>query len=178
MSKFSIILFSLMPFVVASAAATSKLARLCNYDPLLGPPISVPFCILDGVYYYWPWKWFEWYFKFNPFIPSLFSDTKIYFFFAIIAFMIIIFIFRSKPQLTSHGSAHWAEYGDLKKMGLISGSGVIVGLYDSPNKRMITSILRNLETAKNEKLAYAELAYDEKTQRTMYMMQGHITQKG
>ena len=162
MSKFSIILFSLMPFVVASAAATSKLARLCSYDPLLGPPISVPFCILGGVYYYWPWKWFEWYFKFNPFIPSLFSDTKIYFFFAIIAFMIIIFIFRSKPQLTSHGSAHWAEYGDLKKMGLISGSGVIVGLYDSPNKRRITSILRNLETAKNEKLAYAELAYDEK----------------
>ena len=52
-------------------------------------------------------------------------------------------------------------------MDLISGSGVVVGLYDAEWKRKITKVLRSLELQKKEKESYAEMHYDRKRDNKM-----------
>ena len=74
----------------------------------------------------------------------------------------ILYFLAPKKRPDSHGSARWAEYKDILKMDLISGSGVVVGLYDSGMKKAFTNILRSLENIKKEKYAYAEMDFDAK----------------
>lgn len=47
----------------------------------------------------------------------------------------MLYFLAPKKKPDSHGSARWAEYKDILKMDLISGSGVVVGLYDAGIKK-------------------------------------------
>lgn len=107
--------------------ATQKLASLVHYDPLIGEP----FMYSNGEPYYYPWKIIVWYFQFHEYLPNLFGQTFIYIYFGFAISLAVLYFVQPQRRLTSHGSAHWAEYKDLLKMDLISSKGVIIGLYDS-----------------------------------------------
>ena len=138
--------------------ATQKLASLVKYDALLGPP----FMVYDGQPYYYPWKYFLWYFDFYKYIPKLFNQTTIFIFGGLMVCLLFLWLLKPKQKLTSHGTARWAEYKDILKMDLISGSGVVVGLYDNNFVRSLTSMFRSLELKKKEKVAFAEMAFEKR----------------
>lgn len=127
-----------------------------RYDPLLGSP----FMVYNGEPYYFPWKYFVWYFSFYQYIPQLFNQTYAYVFAGLVVSILFLFLLRPERKLDSHGSACWADYHDILKMDLISGSGVVVGLYDNKITRMFTSLLRVLEFKKKEKVSFAEMNFD------------------
>lgn len=136
-------------------AATQRVAEIMQYDVrFLGEPFLG--------HYYWPWMFFKWKSFYGTMVPKIFSDASMNFFWGFLLAMGILYFFRPKEKLSSHGTARWAEYRDLLKLDLISGSGVVVGLYDSPLKRAFTSLLRSVELMKKEKKAFAELAYEKK----------------
>ncbi len=138
--------------------ATQRLAELVKYDKLLGNP----FMVYHGVPYYWPWKYFVWFSEMHSYIPQLFGKTYLYIFFSFVVLILFLYFLGSKHDLTSHGTARWADYKDMLNMDLISGHGVVVGLYDGSLTRLCTKFLRWLERIKIEKKAFGEMAFDKK----------------
>ena len=143
--------------------ATQDLAKRLQYDGILGEP---DFFYMDYPYY-GPWRYIDWYSDLHVYIPDIFQKTYFYLYGGLLIGVLLLFFLQKKPRLTSHGSAHWGEYDDIVKMDLVSASGVVVGLYDNGFKRFCTKILRKLELCKNEKVAYAELAFDHEQEDRM-----------
>ena len=56
MNKLAAVLFSLFPVIWGLSAATQKVAKACNYDPLLGEPL---FTVASGPFYS-PHKYIVW----------------------------------------------------------------------------------------------------------------------
>lgn len=152
-----IILFfcCLLPFFATMSLATQDFAESVKYDStFLGSSWFF--------HVYAPWAIFDWYNKYNLYVGELFLAPIIYMVCGFIFSFLLLFLFRPEKVLTSHGSAHWASKSDVSKMDLVSAHGVVIGLYDSSFTRTVTSLLRFLENRKKEKLAYAEMKYDEK----------------
>lgn len=158
MNKLFAVLFAFFPTIWGLSAATQKVARSCNYDPVLGTPL---FSVASGPFYS-PHKYIVWYIELKKYIPHIISSGTPYVFGGIVVTALILYFLAPKKRPDSHGSARWAEYKDILKMDLISGSGVVVGLYDSGMKKAFTNILRSLENIKKEKYAYAEMDFDAK----------------
>ena len=156
MNKLIAVLFSFFPVILGLSAATQKVAKACNYDPLLGEPL---FNVASGPLYS-PHKYIVWYMDLGKYIPHIINSGTPYIFCGIVVTALMLYFLAPKKKPDSHGSARWAEYKDILKMDLISGSGVVVGLYDSGLTKSLTSILRSLENTKKEKYAYAEMAFD------------------
>lgn len=147
----------IIPFIFLSAlgASTQHFASNIHYDTrFLGTPIFS----INGIGIYSPFKFFSWWRMYHAYVPEHF--TVGYLVVATVATFLLLWILKKPQELDSHGTARWAEYADLLKMDLISGSGVLVGLYDPKWKQGLTKILRFLETQKNEKVSYAEIAFD------------------
>ena len=137
------------PFFIGIWSATQKIANYCEYDPILGEPI-IKFCHL-----YAPWQWFVWYGKFHQYIPDLFRSSLIPLVVGGVVSLALMMFLRPPEKRDSHGSAHWAEYNDLRKMDLFNKHGVVVGLYDDKLAngffiKKCTDILRWIESKKNE----------------------------
>lgn len=137
------------PFFIGMWSATQKIANYCEYDPMLGEPI-IKFCHL-----YAPWQWFVWYGKFHQYIPDLFRSSLIPLAIGGVVSLALMMFLRPPEKRDSHGTAHWAEYNDLRKMELFNKHGVVVGLYDDKLAngffiKKCTEILRWIESKKNE----------------------------
>ena len=154
MGKFTAFFLSFIVIPLGSLwAATQRIAEIMEYNAhFLGKPFIG--------HYYLPWRYFQWKALYGPIVPKIFSSVSIYFPVAFFLSMALLYFTSHTKDMTSHGSARWAEYRDLLKLDLISGSGVVVGLYDSPLKRAFTSFLRSVELVKKEKKAFAELSFE------------------
>ena len=170
MSKFLAVLVSFTPIILGLGAATQKVARACNYDPLLGKPL---FTLGSGIYYS-PFKYIEWYTELKKYIPHIINSGTPYIFGGIMVTALMLYFLAPKKKPDSHGSARWAECDDLLKMDLISGSGVVVGLNDSGFLKSVTAMLRSLENIKKDKLAKAEMAFDAKRTKELDALQNKI----
>lgn len=149
-----LLLFSL-PVLAGLWTATQTLARLVQYDALLGVPFQI-----QGQSYYYPWKYFIWYRSFHSYIPELFKETYVYLYAGFVAGLLLLVFLQPPRRLDSHGSAHWGEHKDILGMDLISASGVVVGLYDNLFTRQFTSFLRSVEKIKQEKVSFGEMDFD------------------
>lgn len=156
MNKLLVYLLALVPFVLGLGAATQKVAKMCEYDALLGDFLFT----FGGQPYYAPYKYIGWYIDLKKYIPHIINSGFPYVFAGFACTLLMFYFLAPQKRPDSHGSARWAEYKDILKMELISGSGVVVGLYDSPLKRKLTDILRWMDNRKKEKLAYAEMDFD------------------
>ena len=108
--------------------ATQWAAAELAYQPELGPPWFVAF----GRPIYLPWALFGWWFSFEAYAPTLFEEAG-----AIAATSGLVgcaaAIFgslwraRQRNNLTTYGSARWADQRDIRKAGLLTESGVFLG---------------------------------------------------
>ena len=146
--------------VIALWLATQRFAEMMNYHPLLGHPF-----MMNGHAYYWPWKYFGWWLEFHGQAPLAFRVTNLYVFVGVVIGMVMLYFLHPKKKLDSHGSASWGEQKDLLDMGLISAGGVVIGLHDNALVKAATSFMRFVESAKKEKVSFAEMAYDRRMQK-------------
>jgi len=108
--------------------ATQWAAAELAYQPELGQPWFTAF----GHPVYLPWALFGWWFSFEAYAPTVFEEAG-----AIAAASGLIgcaaAIFgslwraRQRNNLTTYGSARWADQRDIRKAGLLTESGVFLG---------------------------------------------------
>lgn len=159
-----------LPICASIAYATQEFAARLQYQPALG----VPFFTYGDIKFYYPWSFIIWFQKFYDNAPKTFTVTSIYVLAGITLSIFIIMGTRKKKSLSSHGTAQWADYEELKKMELISSSGVVVGLYDSPWKKWLSAKLKAFEVFKKEKEAYAEMAFDNTLNKKLNVMKDKL----
>ncbi len=153
MNKFLTFFLSLLPLLGAMAAATQHFAEQVAYDAAF---IGTPLFMFHDTPYYGPWKIFSWYFHFYRYVPSLFSIPMLYILGGLVAFFLLLFLLKEKAPLSSHGSAAWATTKQLRNMDLLSGSGIVVGMYDSGFTQCMTALF----TALGQKKATVEAKKD------------------
>lgn len=162
MSRFFLFLLCLSPALIGMWAGTQDFASNVHYDEeFLGSSLFS----LGSFSLYPPWRIFLWLHLYNPYVPELLYGSLFYIFAGAVVTVFLIAALKKKEPLTSHGSARWADYQDLLKMELISGHGVVIGLYDPPWKRGMTSLLRTIENIKKEKVTFAEMAHDRRIEK-------------
>ncbi len=108
--------------------ATQWAAAALAYQPELGSPWFIAF----GRPIYLPWALFGWWFSFDAYAPTVFEEAG-----AIAAASGLIgcaaAIFgslwraRQRNNLTTYGSARWANAKDIRTAGLLTESGVFLG---------------------------------------------------
>ena len=108
--------------------ATQWVAAKLAYQPELGPP----WFIALGRPVYLPWCLFGWWFSFEAYAPKLFEEAG-----AIAAASGLagcaaaifgsLWRARQRNNVTTYGSARWADPRDIRKAGLLAGSGVFLG---------------------------------------------------
>jgi hypothetical protein len=108
--------------------ATQWAAAALAYQPELGRPWFVAF----GRPIFLPWSLFVWWFSFDAYAPKVFDEAG-----AIAAGSGLVgcaaAIFgslwraRQRNNLTTYGSARWADAHDIRKAGLLTESGVFLG---------------------------------------------------
>ena len=82
MNKLIAVLFSFFPVIWGLSAATQKVAKACNYDPLLGEPL---FTVASGPFYA-PHKYIVWYMELKKYIPHIINSGTPYIFGGIVIF--------------------------------------------------------------------------------------------
>jgi type IV secretion system protein VirD4 len=118
--------FILFGLVGGMIMATQHIAALCGYDPALGNAFQI-----DTYTVYWPWSYFLW--THNPALATLIPDIlhtgeKYIYLGAALGFGISYLITKNMSDDTTHGSADWSEFKEIKKMELASGDGVVLGI--------------------------------------------------
>src|SRR3546814_8596797 len=108
--------------------ATQWAAAEFVYQPALGPPWFFAF----GRPIYLPWVLVGWWFSFDAYAPKVFDEAG-----AIAAASVLVgcaaAIFgslwraRQRHNLTTYGSARWADAHDIRKAGLLTEAGVFLG---------------------------------------------------
>lgn len=112
-------------------SATQWTAAALGYQPRLG----LPWFELFETPVYHPWRLFDWWFFFGAYAPEVFDTGG-----AIagasgmlavgVAIVMSIWRARQSRQVTTYGSARWAEPEDIRKAGLTRPAGVFLGLHD------------------------------------------------
>ena len=114
--------------VLAMWAGTAYVAGAFGYDQALGTPWFAAFKM--PIYY--PWRLFEWWYAYEAYAPSIFMRGG-----AIAASGELIGIVvavagslwraRQSKNVTTYGSARWANDSDVVKADLLNSSGVFLG---------------------------------------------------
>lgn len=92
---------------------------------------------LQGLKVFPPWSWVKWFFLYGDRFETAFTKTVWPIYLATIIGIALAWLtrllHRSNKPSTAHGSAQWAEECDLKKAGLTTEHGVVLGQSkDSP----------------------------------------------
>ena len=112
-------------------AATEWIAWRLAYQPELGPA----WFMMGGYPIYQPLAIFIWWFKFDAYAPKIFlqgggiaASGGI----AAMATAIILSVWRAKEaqQVTTYGSARWADAREIRRAGLLGPDGVVLGRFD------------------------------------------------
>ena len=112
-------------------AATQWTAWRLGYQPQLGDPWSV----VAGVPLYLPPAFFWWWFSFDAYAPKIFFQGGAIaatggFASIIIAVALSIWRAREAKNVTTYGSAKWADLSDVRRAKLLGADGVVLGRYE------------------------------------------------
>ena len=110
--------------------ATQWAAAMLAYQPALGSP----WIDLLGLKLYAPWNVFIWWLAFDAQAPEVFARAGPVAAFGGIAGGAVAVggaAWRAghKNQVTTYGSARWADNGDVRDAGLLGESGLVLGTY-------------------------------------------------
>ncbi len=120
------IVFTIIVF--ANWFATQWVANQLSYQAALGQP----WLSIDGQPVYFPWRIYQWWYAYEAYAPSLFAQgggiAVTGGVFGILA-AIIGSVWRSRweKNVTTFGSAKWADSKDIAKAGLLKNTGVFLG---------------------------------------------------
>jgi type IV secretion system protein VirD4 len=123
--------FTMLLSLVAMGYATQNTAELYGYHKALGPTAYKQF--------YWPWMIFFWFQKLEPnkLLNDIISIAQLIFIGPQVLVWLMIFGTLRNPKAVDdiHGTAHWADKKEIKKVGLLGGAGVYVGGWQ--NKKVL-----------------------------------------
>ena len=111
--------------------ATQWTAHQLDYQPALGAPW---FVALDTPIYK-PWRLFQWWYAYEAYAPEIFTKAGMIAasggLLGIIA-AVIGSVWRSRYErnVTTYGSARWADESDVRKAGLLKNDGVFLGTWE------------------------------------------------
>ena len=108
--------------------ATQWAACALGYQPRLGPV----WFEVSGVPVYEPWKLFEWWYFFDAYAPQVFERGGLIaassgMLATVAAIAMAVWRARMAKQVTTYGSARWAEQEEIAKAGLMNPVGVFLG---------------------------------------------------
>lgn len=111
--------------------ATQWTAAALGYQARLGAPW---FELLDMPVYH-PWRLFEWWFVFDAYAPDVFniggSIAACSSLLALgMAISMAIWRARQTRQVTTYGTARWADTDEVRKAGLTEPAGIFLGLFE------------------------------------------------
>ena len=118
-----------LAIIVASIwIATQWAAAQLAYQPELGPPWFTAF----GQPIYHPWSIFPWWFSFDAYAPIIFDEAGAIaaaggFIGCGAAIFGSLWRARQSNNLTTYGSARWANHRDIKAAKLLDSNGVALG---------------------------------------------------
>ena len=125
-------------------AATQWTAAALGHQPRLGSH----WFDLSGTPVYEPWKLFEWWYFYDAYAPKVFerggliaASSGIVATGAAIA--MAVWRSRMSRQVTTYGSARWAERDEIAKAALIQPAGVFLGLLRDKEFRAAALYLRH-----------------------------------
>lgn len=109
-------------------ASTQWTAHALGHQARLGPP----WFSVSGIPVYEPWKLFEWWYFYGAYAPKVFERGGIIAASSGIlatgaAISMAVWRSRLAKQVTTYGSARWAEREEIVKAGLIRPAGVFLG---------------------------------------------------
>jgi type IV secretion system protein VirD4 len=112
-------------------SATQWTAASLGYQLRLG----TPWFDLFGTPVYGPWRLFEWWFAYDAYAPNIFLHGGIIagasgLAAAVVAIGMSVWRSRQSRLVTTYGSARWADATEIRKAGLISSTGVFLGLHE------------------------------------------------
>lgn len=108
--------------------ATQWTAQALDYQPQLGPV----WFEVSGLPVYEPWKLFEWWYFFDAYAPHVFERGGLIaassgMLATGVAIAMAVWRARVAKQVTTYGSARWAEQDEIAKAGLTNPVGVFLG---------------------------------------------------
>ena len=120
----------LLMVTISLFAATQWAAVMLGHQPALGAPLID----LLGQPIYEPWKLFVWWLAFDAQAPNVFAPSGAVAAFGGIASGAVAIggaAWRAsrKQQITTYGSARWADLSDVRESGLFADKGIVLGLY-------------------------------------------------
>jgi type IV secretion system protein VirD4 len=123
-------LLAVAAVLVCLTVATQWAAAMLAFQPALGPPAAD----LLGLKLYAPWKLFQWWLAFDAQVPDVFARAgAVAAFGGLMAGAVAVggAAWRAghRQQVTTYGSARWAEFADVRKARLFGDKGPVLGLY-------------------------------------------------
>ncbi|HBX54599.1 conjugal transfer protein TraG [Pseudomonas sp. UBA2684] len=111
--------------------ATQWTAAALGYQVHLGSP----WFELLGTPVYHPWRLFEWWFVFDAYAPEVFNvggsiAAGSSLLALVVAIGMAIWRARQARQVTTYGSARWADADEVREAGLTQPTGVFLGLFE------------------------------------------------
>ena len=113
-------------------AATQWTAWRLGFQPQLGEPMTD----VLGWPVYPPWSFFVWWYFYDAYAPRVFVEGAIIAGsggIAAIAVAIFLSVLRAREarDVTTYGSARWAERRDVESSGLLAADGVVLGRFEN-----------------------------------------------
>ncbi len=124
--------------LLALWSATQYVAYALGYQAQLGAPITQLF----GFPIYWPWKYFEWVYFYDPYAPEIFTRAMYFVYFGaffLFGVLVVLSIRRARKNKApdTYGSASWGDVTDLEKAGLLADDGIVLGGTKDKQKNLI-----------------------------------------
>ncbi len=113
-------------------AATQWTASALGFQPELGSP----WFLALGYPVYRPYDLFWWWFSYDAYAPEVFDKggmiaTSGGFVAIVVAIAMSVWRGRENSNAKTYGSARWAERADIKRIGLLSETGVVLGKFQN-----------------------------------------------
>lgn len=113
-------------------AATQWTAWRLGFQPQLGAPATD----ILGWPIYPPWSFFVWWYFYDAYAPRVFVESAIIAGsggIAAIGVAIFLSVLRAREarDVTTYGSARWAERKDVESSGLLAADGVVLGRFEN-----------------------------------------------
>lgn len=112
--------------------ATQWTAWRLGFQPQLGAPMTD----ILGWPVYPPWSFFVWWYFFDAYAPRVFVEGAIIagsggIASIIVAIFLSVLRAREARDVTTYGSARWAERRDVYSSGLLASDGVVLGRFEN-----------------------------------------------
>jgi len=119
---------TLLLIVASTWIATQVTADALAYQPRLGPPSFQ----IGGTPIYLPWRFFQWWYVYDAYAPDVFARGGIIASLggqAGIVMSVLASLWRARQDKHSatYGSARWASIREIRRAGLLSRSGLVLG---------------------------------------------------